>query len=174
MGIVETMREARTGGATPLQARTPLPTGAATGYSEAAEGVGAERGPVPALPAASDESASSSAATTSSLLHGQRGRRVLGSSRRAGSEEAGDGAGTARWRRRRQQGEAGRDDSGGDDLVREQARRAGLDLPSATSSVRPTRPAGGCRVHSYVPQRERREQEWLQRLMPHAVGPTRK
>jgi len=45
------MQEARTGGATPLRARTPLPAGAATGYSEAVEGVGAERAPVAALPA---------------------------------------------------------------------------------------------------------------------------
>jgi len=45
------MREARTGGATPLRAWMPLPVGAAMGGNEAAEGVGTERAPVPALPA---------------------------------------------------------------------------------------------------------------------------
>ncbi|KAG2577370.1 hypothetical protein PVAP13_6NG093403 [Panicum virgatum] len=50
-GLVETMREARTGGAMPLRARTPLPAGASMGYSKAVEGVGAQRAPVAALPA---------------------------------------------------------------------------------------------------------------------------
>ena len=100
----------------------------------------------------------------------------MGWSRRAGSEEAGDGAATARWRRRWQRGEGARQDATNEvetnwSVDNDNAQVSRVDLPSAASGVRPTRLAGGCRVHSYVPQREWREQERLRRLMTHAVGP---
>lgn len=84
-----------------LRAPMPLPAGAATGCSEAAEGVGVERAPVPALPAPPATNPLPPPRPQHRAFFtadGGGGPRDRGE--RASSEEAGDNTAIARWRRR--------------------------------------------------------------------------